>query len=188
MSTDAATISLEEFLSLPDNGMDRYVHRGELREFPMTVRNRWHSYLQIEIGSLLREWSRRQPAPHGRVYGGEVGCILRKDPATVYGIDVAYFSPQSVAQVPRNCVYMNSPPVLAVEILSPSDVHENVVEKIREYLACGVAVVWIVDPDLQHITAYRSQRTPQQFTMDDELVGDPELPGLRFSVADVFRD
>lgn len=107
---------------------------------------------------------------------------------TLFGLDVAYFSAAGMSAMSSSNVYLQGPPVLAVEILSPSDVHENVVEKIREYLACGVAVVWIVDPDLQHITAYRSQRTPQQFTTDDELVGDPELPGLRFSVQDVFRD
>jgi Uma2 family endonuclease len=39
------------------------------------------------------------------------------------------------------------PPFLCVEILSPDDTAVDVWTKIREYLAFGVAYVWIVDPD-----------------------------------------
>jgi Uma2 family endonuclease len=40
------------------------------------------------------------------------------------------------------------PPFLCVEILSPGDAAVEVLAKIREYLAFGVAYVWIVDPDM----------------------------------------
>jgi Uma2 family endonuclease len=39
------------------------------------------------------------------------------------------------------------PPFLCVEILSPGDPAIEVLAKIREYLAFGVAYVWIVDPE-----------------------------------------
>jgi Uma2 family endonuclease len=39
------------------------------------------------------------------------------------------------------------PPFLCVEILSPDDAAVEVLAKIREYLAFGVAYVWIVDPE-----------------------------------------
>ena len=39
------------------------------------------------------------------------------------------------------------PPFLCVEILSPDDAAVEVLAKIREYLAFGVAYVWIVDPN-----------------------------------------
>jgi len=39
------------------------------------------------------------------------------------------------------------PPFLCVEILSPDDTAVEVWAKIREYLAFGVAYVWIVDPN-----------------------------------------
>ncbi|HXJ44322.1 MAG TPA: Uma2 family endonuclease [Bryobacteraceae bacterium] len=38
------------------------------------------------------------------------------------------------------------PPFLCIEILSPEDAALDVREKIREYLNCGVAWVWIIDP------------------------------------------
>jgi Uma2 family endonuclease len=38
------------------------------------------------------------------------------------------------------------PPYLCIEILSPDDYAVDLRAKIREYLACGVEVVWIIDP------------------------------------------
>ena len=56
------------------------------------------------------------------------------------------------AQAPDDTFLIDGPPVLAVEILSPKDKHEEVVEKINAYLESGVALVWIVDPDLRTVT------------------------------------
>jgi hypothetical protein len=33
-----------------------------------------------------------QSSPPGDVFAGEVGCLLRRDPDTIVGIDVAYFA------------------------------------------------------------------------------------------------
>lgn len=194
MSTSTPAITLEEFQALPDDGIERYVLRGELVEVrdpqapSMTVRNRWHSRVQVKISTVLENWSQESAPPRGLVYAGEAGCIIRDEPFTLFGIDVALFAGVASAESTSEGVYLDGPPLLAVEILSPSDVHENIVDKIREYLACGVAVVWTVDPDLRLLHVHRQGRVPQMFTIDDQFNGDPELPGLRFAVADVFRE
>jgi hypothetical protein len=36
-------MTTEDLLDLPDDGTERWLLRGELREKPRTVRNRWHS-------------------------------------------------------------------------------------------------------------------------------------------------
>jgi Uma2 family endonuclease len=38
------------------------------------------------------------------------------------------------------------PPYLCVEILSPDDTAVETMEKVREYLHCGTAWVWVIDP------------------------------------------
>ena len=81
---------------------------------------------------------------------------------------------------------VEGPPLLAAEILSPSDTHEDVVEKLHLYLELGVAVVWILDPDLRTVTVHRRGADPQFFNAAQELTGDPELPGFRVRVADLF--
>jgi Uma2 family endonuclease len=77
-------------------------------------------------------------------------------------------------------------PVLAVEVLSSMDTHESVREKIRVYLAAGVAWVWVADPDFHVISVYRSDRQPQSPNSGEILTGDPELPGLSVSVVTLF--
>ena len=49
-------MTTEEMLALPQNGVERWLIRGELREVPMTVRNRRHSRLMARIAYLLESW------------------------------------------------------------------------------------------------------------------------------------
>ncbi len=82
---------------------------------------------------------------------------------------------------------MKAPPVLAVKILSPSDTHEGVVEKINLYLECGVSVVWIIDPDFQTLMVYRPRQAPTMLSVQETLDGFPELPGFKVAVRDFFN-
>jgi len=74
--------------------------------------------------------------------GREVGCRLTAD--TVVGIDAAFFSAESVARQSDETTLIEGAPVLAVEVLSPSDKVEEINEKITACLAHGSAMVWIV--------------------------------------------
>jgi Uma2 family endonuclease len=47
--------------------------------------------------------------------------------------------------------YPRHPPLIAVEVLSPSTRNEDLIHKPGEYLAAGVAQYWIVDPDAHTI-------------------------------------
>ena len=192
MSTSAATslMTLEEFLALPDDGIKRDLINGVLREYPektVTRRNRRHSRVECSIGHLLKSWLLRQPTPRGEVHSGEVGCILRRDPETTVGIDVAYFSTEVIAGSSDRTTMIEGPPVLAVEILSPSDTQEDVDEKIDEYLANGTELVWIVDPHFQTVRVHRLGEQPILFNFQQELAGDPQLPGFRTPVTAIFE-
>ena len=179
-------MSTEERLALPDNGMDWELIRGEVRELPMTKRNADHSTVMSNIAQFLGNWRVKQPKPRGRVISGEAGLRLRRDPDTTVGIDVGYVSPEVSAGIPPGFPFFDGPPVLAVEILSPSDTHQGVMEKIKLYQECAVPIVWIVNPDVQTVTVYRLGTLPKLFNIQDELSCDPEMPGFCLSVADIF--
>ena len=147
-SPEIKSMSIEEFISLPDDGMHRELLLGELRERAMTVRNSRHAQIEARLAQLLNNWLDDQPEPHGCVYSGEVGCILQRNPNTVVGVDVAYVSARTAERSRQQAsTLVDGAPLLAVEILSPSDTHESIVEKTDRYLAAGTAVVWVVDPD-----------------------------------------
>jgi Uma2 family endonuclease len=179
-------MSTEELLALPDDGMDRELIRGELREQPMTTRNPRHSRTEAKLAGLLSVWLDQQAEPKGEVLSGEAGFRIRRNPDTKVGIDVAYISPELSAAIPEDAVYVDGVPILAVEILSPTNTQEKVMEKVQEYLDVGVALTWVVEPVFRTVTVYRPDAEPELFNVTQELSADPHLHGFRVPVARIF--
>src|ERR1700722_1566540 len=184
--TTLPMMTTDELLALPEDGMERELIGGRLREREMTRRNPWHSSSLCFIVGLLQDWLKTRPRPHGRVFGGEAGFRIRKNPDTTVGIDVAYVSAEMAAAIPRNAALIDGPPILAVEILSPSDKQEDIQDKVDEYLKSGVKLVWIVEPVFQTVTVYRPDAPPTMFNDTQELSAEPHLPGFRGAVAELF--
>lgn len=78
-------------------------------------------------------------------------------------------------------------PDLAVEVVSPNDVFQDVLAKMREYFRLGVKQVWIVLPVDQEIYVYNSPKDLRILTATDELDGGTLLPGLRLPVGSLFQ-
>jgi Uma2 family endonuclease len=76
--------------------------------------------------------------------------------------------------------------VLAVEILSPKDVLEEVNEKIDGYLEAGVSLVWVIDPYRRTVEIFRPGAEPALVNVEQELSAEPHLPGFRVPVAQLF--
>jgi len=178
-------MTIDEFLALPDDGTDRDLIRGELREKEMTKRNRRHSRSEIRIGSSLENWLESQVGLGGEVVAGEAGFVLKRDPGSSVGIDVAYVSAEVAARAP-NAAYFEGPPVLAVEILSPSDTQEEIDEKVAVYLESGVKIVWVVNPRFKTVTVYRTDAQPALFHEHQTIDAEPHLPGFRARVGSFF--
>jgi Uma2 family endonuclease len=178
-------MTIDEFLALPDDGVDRDLIRGELREREMTKRNRRHSRSEIRIGSSLENWLESKVELGGEVVGGEAGFVLNRDPASTVGVDVAYVSAEVAARAP-NAAFFEGPPTLAVEILSPSDTQEDIDEKVALFLESGVNVVWIVNPRFKTVTVYRADAQPALFHEHQTIDAEPYLPGYRARVGSFF--
>jgi Uma2 family endonuclease len=182
-----ATMTAEEFLALPDDGEERWLIRGELRpkEPRMSVRNWKHGRAVTKVAKILDLWLDGQPEPRGAIVTGDTGFRLRRTPDSLVGIDVAFASAELMATAEAGGAYLDGPPVLAIEVLSPSDKHGEVVEKINAYLEAGV-VVWLVDPDIRFVRVHRPGQVPETFHETQELSGEPYLPGFRVPVAALF--
>jgi Uma2 family endonuclease len=186
MSTVTPIMTTQELLALPDNGMERELIRGVLKEREMTRRNRLHAATESRIVRVLGNWLDRQPNFEGDVLSGEAGSVLARDPDTTVGIDVALFSLDVLRQQADETRLVVGVPILAVEILSPHDKHEEIHEKIVEYLRTGVKLIWEVDPDFQTVRVYRQDQEPVMFNRNQTLTGDDVLPGFEVAVLDLF--
>jgi Uma2 family endonuclease len=181
-------MTVDQLLSMPDDGVDRELIRGELREKPMTKRNRWHAGSEARIAQHLANWCDQQPAPRGQVLSGEAGCIIRRDPDSAVGIDVVYISAETVDNQTDATTMIEGVPVLVVEILSPSDKQDEIDEKVAEYLDCGVGQVWIVNPRFHTVTVFRSDAEPVLYNVHQTLTGEPQLPGFALPLSRLFAD
>lgn len=191
MSTAATPklMTAEEFLALPDDGVERWLIRGELREkrdTDMTRRNKPHSITEARITAVLAVWLATQPEPRGEVVCGEAGFVFRRDPDTTAGVDVALITATQADQI-TDTTMIEGPPVLIAEVLSPHDTQEEVAERVRDYLRCGTRVVWIVSTHFRTVTVYRPRVAPVMFNDTQTITGDPELPGFSCPVANLFR-
>jgi Uma2 family endonuclease len=79
-------------------------------------------------------------------------------------------------------------PNLVVEVVSPTDLAEEVQEKIAEYLRAGVTLVWVVYPQLRQVYVHESLTNIRGLTRADELDGGSVLPGFRLPLTELFLE
>lgn len=184
-------VTLEEFLALPDDGVERWVIRGQLREkrdTDMTRRNRTHSITEARLTRILGKWLDQQPEPRGEIVCGEAGFLLRRDEVTITaGVDVALISATQADARSSETTLIEGPAQLIAEVQSPSDKLEEMLERMTEYLACGVPLVWVLNPYFKTLTVHRPGMDVEALSRTDTLTGGPELPGFQVSVSEFFR-
>jgi Uma2 family endonuclease len=78
-------------------------------------------------------------------------------------------------------------PDLGIEVVSPSDFAEELLEKIEEYFRAGVRLVWVVYPLRRAVHVYESLDRIRGLRENSELEGDDVLPGFRLSLSELFE-
>ncbi len=172
-----------EFVNRPENA-DRLfeLRRGEVIELSRPKKP--HGIVCARITGRLDRYVEERGV--GYVECNDAGVVLEEDPGTVVGPDVAFFVDyESFEDVAPK--WSEIPPILAVEVLSPSDRHGEVMEKVQDYFRAGVRVVWVADPEVRTVTVFSPDRTHVLLKDNAELTGDPHLPGFACKIGDFFR-
>jgi Uma2 family endonuclease len=79
-------------------------------------------------------------------------------------------------------------PELAVEVVSPSDKADDLLEKVEEYFAAGVLQVWVVYPRRRVAHVHPSFTQISVVCEADDLDGAPVLPGFTLALRTLFED
>lgn len=79
-------------------------------------------------------------------------------------------------------------PDLVVEVVSPTDLAAEVMEKVQEYLDAGVVRVWVIYPNLRKIHSFDVTGESRIIGPNGSLGDDDLLPGFQLALADLFRD
>jgi len=104
--------------------------------------------------------------------------------------DVAFISYErwpKDRKIPRTIAWAVIPD-LAIEVISPSNSMQDVLEKVHEYFQAGVRLVWVVLPNEEEVYIYRSPTKIEVRTRNEELTGDDVLPEFRLPLADLFEE
>jgi Uma2 family endonuclease len=172
----------QEALELP-NG-DRYeVMNGELKERCMSFRS---SAIAGVIVELLRRWSRAgHPGTVAQSDGGLT--IFPWAPGDVRMPDVSYISKERLPRVPEKG-WLDVPPELAVEVVSPNDTVAAMEDKAQDYIRAGVQLVWVVVPSTQAVHVWWAAGHREILVPGDSLTGRDILPGFEVAVDDLFAE
>lgn len=181
MATQIHTMTADELLAMPNDGIRRELVQGEIRE--MTPAGRKHGRIAINVSTPLDQHVRANAL--GEVYAAETGFRLSRDPDTVRAPDVSFVRRVRLGGGDE-AAFFEGAPDLAVEVTSPSDRYSAVLEKVWDYVDAGTSLVVVVDPPQRSITVYRSRTDVAVLTEDDVLDGGDVVPGWRLPVRDVF--
>ena len=120
---------------------------------------------------------------------GETLFILEHSPRLRRQPDVAFVSKErwAVDRVAPDEAAWDVIPDLAVEVVSPSDIADNLMDKIGEYFRVGVRLVWVVYPRQQTIYVYESTKVTRILGVEDELDGGVVIPGFRLPLTALFE-
>ncbi|MEZ4860847.1 MAG: Uma2 family endonuclease [Caldilineaceae bacterium] len=142
-----------------------------------------HGYIQLRLGGLLDRLGLFTPV-------GELSL-------DVSGIDLSQFDLRSKTELipdialypkrtlsrPTDIQRMTEMPLIAIEILSPRQGFDEILEKFKAYFALGISSCWLVAPAINTISVYRSPTDWVTFTQGDLV---DETVGIRLALTEIF--
>ena len=170
------TMTAEEFL---ENDVPGYEYaQGEL--IPMSPATRRHGKISAKVIWHLSS----------HVYENGLGELYTAE--TIFQVGERMMKPD-VAFVSTDLLEGDEdktfpiPPDLAIEVISPTDVHYRIVRKAFDYLEAGTRLVWVLDPVAKAVTVYRSESDIEILTHGAPLIGEDVVPGFTCPVGQLFE-
>jgi Uma2 family endonuclease len=172
--------TIQDLENTPADGYRYELLKGVL--FRMPLAKEYHGAICMLIGTELAIYCKA----HGM--WGQVVDNAGHDfssptlGATVLGPDIAV----SASPIKSYGPYRKTPPLLAVEVASPSDSHPYLADRAHLFLAAGVPLVWVMWPEAKTVDVWTPPAATVTLALQDTLDGGTVLPGLMLPVADIF--
>jgi Uma2 family endonuclease len=172
-------LTAEEFYLLPDpgDGTQQELVRGEVISMPLPGGMHGVSCRKAgcRIGNHVDDHNL------GTVTSNDTGFITERNPDSVRGPDVAYWSKERLPEVPIG--YIEAAPDFLVEVLSPSNTSKQIRAKLKEYFARGVRLVWVIAPEDRTLSIYRTPDEGRVLHESATATGEEVLPNFTCRVS-----
>ena len=173
-------ITPDDLLAMPDGESFELVN-GQLVEREMGFKS---SRIGGELFGRLKSFC---DAKHlGWVLPADAGYrCFSDDGDKVRKPDVSFVDGKRLAAKDEPEGFATFAPDLAVEVISPNELFEDVMVKVSEYLDAGVRLVWVIDPATRRVHIYRPD-SGIILTSKDTLDGEAVIPGFHCPINDLF--
>ncbi len=141
-----------------------------------------HRNLQISI--QLGTWAEQDGT--GIAFDSSTGFVLpggaTRSPDASW-VELAHWNALTEEQQEK---YLPFCPAFALELMSPTDSLPETQEKMREYIANGARLGWLLVPRLKRVEVYRPGQTLEILADPDGLSGEDVLPGFVLNLRRVW--
>lgn len=171
-------ISFEDFQKLQEtsDAATRYeLDEGELIVTPSSTA--WHNLVGLRLWRTLAAFVEKH-----HLGMAITEAEFRLSTNTVRRPDVALIAKEQLGHADLHCTPLEGAPLLAVEIISPSNLAEDMKKKVSQYLAAGTQAVWLIYPALRIIEIH-DHNGIRGLTEQDSLEETNLFPGLALSVS-----
>jgi Uma2 family endonuclease len=173
----ARRLSFEEFWKLQEAAQDTAIYEldeGELLLTPSPTG--WHNIVRYRLRRSLTDF----------VTANHLGLVLdetdfRLSHNTVRKPDVAFIAEQHVTDFDFHRSPLEGAPSLAVEIISPTNLAQDTLKKVRQYLAAGSKAVWLIYPALRVVEIHDAAGI-RDITEPEPLQEERVFSGMPFSL------
>lgn len=175
--------------SLPSNGI-----QADLIEVP-------DGYELVDGQLVEKKVGTRSSIVSGNVYAVLRAYVIEKDLGWAIPPDTTFRMPggrtarkPDAAFVQKGRIEDEVPPEgdlflapdLAIESVSPNDTAYEVNAKVEAYLAVGVRLIWVIDPNARLMFVHRADKSIAKVYEGQDIDGEDVVPGFRCPLKDVL--
>jgi Uma2 family endonuclease len=176
------TITADDLLAMPDGDRFELVD-GKLVEMHMGAQS---SYIGLRLCRLLAAFCENPFI--GWVLPAETSYQpFSNRPNLVRKPDASFIRAGRLLNETLPEGHIRLAPDFAAEVVSPNDLFYEVAQKMAEYHAAGIRLVWLLTPPTRTVQIRRIDGTLTEVGEEGELSGEEVIPGFRCSVRELFQ-
>jgi Uma2 family endonuclease len=182
MSTATETFyTPEDLLYMPD-GKSYELVDGQLVERKIGAESGW---VGGRLHSRLDRFCEEQSCGWALTLEAGYQCFPH-DPGRVRKPDVSFirFGRLPGGVLPKGWIKIR--PDLAVEVVSPNDLVDELDEKLADYERVGIPLVWVIYLVSRQVMVYRVDGSVRRLRENDEISGEDVIPGFRCTVRGIL--
>ncbi|HEX2905513.1 MAG TPA: Uma2 family endonuclease [Phototrophicaceae bacterium] len=186
-SVQVSPLTVDDLLRLDGQDKRFEVVNGEIIEMPPA------SILHVLVMSTVFETLKAFVVAHrlGFVFPDNLLYVLHVDPESgvreTRSPDISFVRKGRITKATDLTRPFFGAPDLAVEVVSPGESADDLLGKIRDYLAYGSEQVWVLYPAQRELHQYiHGEKNTHLYTEDDVLTADTLFPGLSLRIGNLF--